>query len=84
MRDHAVDIAAGDEERQPGLAKFAEIGVIAPIRLRQHRDGIAVRFQHTGDDRRTEAGMIDIGIAQQIDKIRLLDTALVQLGGGHG
>jgi hypothetical protein len=79
MRDHAVDIACADEECKARSAEAQKVGIGFPVRLCEHGDRIAVRFEQAADDRRTEARVIDIGIAADIYKIRLCNAAFPQL-----
>ena len=68
---HGIHVAAGHEEAEPRLPELHHGRRIVPVRLRQHRDLIAVRLEHTGDDGGTEAGVVHIGVTHHIDEIRL-------------
>src|SRR5699024_6323534 len=74
MGDHRVDVAAGDQEGIFRLTKFLIVAV--GHRLRDDADGIAQRFDDARDDGGTEAGVIDIGVADDIDKVQLVPSAL--------
>ena len=72
--DHRVDVAAGDEE---GIFRGAKFQIVTVAdRLGDDADGITHRFDDTGDDCRAEAGVVDIGIADDIDKVELVPAAL--------
>ena len=73
---HGIHVAAGHEEAEPRLPELHHGRRIVPVRLWQHRDLIAVRLKHTGDDGGTEAGMVHIGVAHHIDEIRLCPATL--------
>ena len=50
---------------------------MAPIRLRNDSYTVAAALKETADDGRTKRGMIDIGIACDIDEIDLIPSALL-------
>ena len=81
VRHHRIDIAAADEEAQPGRPEPPHI--LCRLRLRQDAHAKPFRFQHTGDDRRPKAGMIDIGIAGDHHNIRLAPAALLHFSRGN-
>lgn len=53
--------------------------LILPVRLGDDAYFIAVRFEHTADDRVAERRMIDIRIPAHVDKIAALPAALVHI-----
>ncbi len=73
---HGIHVAAGHEEAEPRLPELHDGRRIVPVRLRQHRDLIAVRLEHTGDDGGPEAGVVHIGVPHHIDEIRLCPATL--------
>ena len=73
---HGIHVAAGNEETEPRLPELHDGRRIVPVRLRQHRDFIAVCLKHTGNDGGTEAGVVHIGVAHHIDEIRLCPATL--------
>ena len=74
MRDHRIDIAAADKKAQLRGAEAPHI--LRRLRLRKDADPEALGLQHAGDDRCTEAGVVDIGIAGNHHNIRLAPAAL--------
>ena len=75
VRHHRVDVAPGDQKAQPGTAEPLHILRGIKTGLGQDGDPIALGLQHPADDRHPEAGMIHIGIAGDIDKVRGLPAA---------
>ena len=71
MRNHGVNVPGRHKEAESGLAEFFEIVLRPPVRLAEHRHGIAGILQHTADDRRAERRMIHIRIPVHINKIHL-------------
>ena len=75
VRHHGVQIAAADQYAVAGLAHAAEgIGVV-PIRLGQDRHAISLALQQAGDQRRAEAGVVNIGVCRHHQKIVIVPTA---------
>ena len=73
MSHHGIDIAAADEKAETRATETGKI--LHAFRLRQNTHPIALRFQHAGNDRDTEAGMIDIGVSRYRYDVRLLPAA---------
>ena len=73
---HGIHVAAGHEEAESRLPELHHGRRIVPVRLRQHRDLIAVCLEHTGDDGGPEAGVVHIGVTHHIDEIRLCPATL--------
>ena len=71
--DHRVNVAAGDQKGVFGRAKFH----VVPVgdRLGDDADRKSKRLDDAGDDRRAKAGVVDIGVADDIDKIQLIPAA---------
>ena len=70
--DHGVHIAARHKEAEARLAEFQHGRRIAPVRLRQHGHTVARTLEHAADDGMSERRVIDIGVAEDIDKVRPL------------
>ena len=80
--DHRVNVAAGDQKGVFGRAKLH----VVPVgdRLGDDADRKSQRLDDAGDDRRAKAGMVDIGVADDIDKIQLIPAARGGLSFGDG
>ena len=76
--DHRIHIAGGDEEAELRLAERGDARGVAPVRLGDDADRKAVGLEHAGDDRGAEGGVVDVGVAADVDEIELFDAA-----GGH-
>ena len=76
VSDHRVDIAAADKEAEPWSAEAGEILIAAPIGLSKECDFETRILKHPRDYGRAEAGVVDISVAADIDKIRLLPSPL--------
>ena len=75
MIDHGVHVARSDEETQPRLAENIDALRIFPVGLRNDRNAVSVRLKHAGDDRMTKGRMIDISIADDVNKIGTVPSA---------
>jgi len=75
MVHHGINVARADQKRKAWPAKAAECLRAVPVRLGENADRIAVAFEHTADNRRAEARMVHIRIADDIYKIKLLNPA---------
>ena len=71
MGNHGIDVAAGHQKRQSGLAESGEVFYCVPVRLGENGDAVALRLQQAGDNGCPEAGVIHVGITGNIDEIRL-------------
>ena len=76
---HRVHVAAADQKAEPGLAQDGDGIGIFPVRLRDDADLVAVGFQNTRDDRVSKRRMIDIRVADDIDKVALCPAAAVHI-----
>ena len=77
--DHGIHIAAADQEAEPWCAEFVDGVGIFPVGLGEDRDLIARVFQHAADNGVPEGGMVDIGIADDVDEIGLLPAERLHL-----
>ena len=84
MVDHAVNIPGGDEKRELWLAQHSKWLHAVPVRLRNDADAVTPALEHAGDNRRTEAGVIDICIPADKDEIKLVDASRAHLLAAHG
>ena len=74
--DHAVNHAGGNEEAVIRPAKTLEVRGVLPVRLSENGYAVTGSLKRTGNDGRTKGGMIDICVADDIDKIRRVPAAL--------
>ena len=84
MADHAVHVAAADEEAVLRLAEPLEVLAVSVAGLGQHADLIALGFQQTADDGSAKAGVVHIGIAAHHHKVQLLPPAGLHIGPADG
>ena len=69
MRNHGIQISRADQKAEARPPEAAEIRIGIGAGLCQNGNAEALRLQHAGDDGGAEGGMVDIGIAADIDKI---------------
>ena len=62
MVHHGIHIAGGNQKAQLWAAKYTDAGVVAPIRLWEHRHAIAAGLQHAADNRRAKGRVVDVRI----------------------
>ena len=72
--DHGIHVAGGNQEAETRLPELPHALRLMPVRLAEHTYRIAVGLQDPADDGGAEAGMVHIGIAAKIDKVRLCDA----------
>ena len=72
--DHGVHVAAADQKAQTRAAEDVNGFWIPPVRLGDNDNAVAAVFQDPADDGVAEGGVIYVGVANNIDKIRLLDA----------
>ena len=72
---HGIHVASGHQKAQPGTTEAGHILRSIKTGLGQYRHTVALAFQQAGDDGRAKAGVIHIGIAGDIDKVRGLPAA---------
>src|SRR5699024_11074267 len=82
--DHGVDDPGGDEKAEAWAAKALKVLTGMPVRLRQHGHAVTGLFQHAGDDGQPEGGVIDVGVAGDVDKVRRVPAPRAALGQGDG
>ena len=68
--DHGIDVSGRDQKTEPWPTQPFHLVAAVPVGLRNDADGVAGVLKHTGDDGRTKAWVIHIGIANDIDKIK--------------
>ena len=66
---HGVNVASADHHAVPGLTHGTEGVGAVPVRLGQHRHTVALVLQHPGDDGGAEAGVVDIGVGGDHQKV---------------
>ena len=76
---HGVQIAAADEHAVPGLAHGAERLRRVPVRLGQNGHAVALRLQQAGDEGGAEAGVVDVAVCSDHQKIIVIPAALDHL-----
>ena len=79
MIDHRIHISGGDKKAKTRFTENRNAVLVLPVRLGDDADGIAVRLKHAADNRRTERGMVHVGISDDIDKVKLLDSPFLHL-----
>ena len=79
VRHHGVQIAAADEHAVPGLAHGAERLRRVPVRLGEDGHAVALRLQQTGDEGGAEAGVVDVAVGGDHQKIIVIPAALDHL-----
>ena len=82
--DHGVHVARRDEEGKPRLAERRDACGIAPVGLGDEAHLVAVRLEQPADDGRSEAGMIHVGVAADIDEVALVPAAGLHVGARGG
>ena len=76
---HRVHVAAADQKAEPGLAQDGDgIGVF-PVRLGDDADLVAVGPQNARDDRVSKRRMVNVRVADDIDKVALRPAAAVHI-----
>ena len=81
---HGVHVARRHEKAQARLAELGHAGRVAPIGLGDNAHLVAVGLQHAGNDGRAEGGMVDVGVAGDVDEINLIPAAGLGLGATQG
>ena len=81
--DHGVHVAAGHAPEQIGLSQSLESLGTSPVGLGNDANPKALRFEHAADDRHTEAGVVNIGVAGDQHDVAAVPTQLVHLGATH-
>ena len=82
--DHGIHIAGGDQKAQPGLPQDRHALRVPPVRLADHADRVAAGLEDTRNNGRPEAGVVHVGIAADIDKIKLFDPLRPHVLPAHG
>ena len=80
VADHAVHIAAPDEEAVLRPAEPLEVLAVGVAGLGQHPHLIALGFQQAADDGGAEAGVVDVGVAAHHHKVQLVPPAGFHIG----
>ena len=79
MVDHGGHISARDEKAEARRAEDVDGVFLLPVRLGYDGDLVARGLQHAADDRVAEGGVIDVGVADHIDKVRLFPAKRAHL-----
>ena len=82
--DHGVHVAAADQKAQPGATEDVDGLGVAPVRLRDDDHAVAVAFQNAADDGVAERRVVYVGVANDVDKVRLRNAALQHFLLGDG
>ena len=80
---HAVNDAGGHQKTQLGLAKATKILCTVIFGQAQHGNAVSGMFQHAADDGMSKRGVIHIGFAHHIDKIRRIPAPLLHICHGN-
>lgn len=80
MRDHRVDISRRDEETETGATELLEGFAGFIIWLSEKRNAIALRLENTGYYCCSEARMVNVCVAADIDKIGAIPAATLHIG----
>ena len=70
--DHGVHVSGADQIAQARRAENIDRIRVPPVRLGADCHLISGAFQHTADDGVAEGGVVHIGVADDVDEIRLL------------
>ena len=82
--DHGVHVAAADQKAQPGATEDVDGLGVAPVRLRDDDHAVAVAFQNAADDGVAKGRVVYVGVANDVDKVRLRNAALQHFLLGDG
>jgi len=72
VADHAVHVAAANEEAVLRLAEPLEVLAVGVAGLGQHAHLVALGFQQAADDGSAEAGVVHIGVTAHHHKVQLV------------
>ena len=67
--NHGVQVAGAYQNGKLRSAEGGKVGGGVPVRLRKHRNTVALGLKHTADDRGAEARVVDIRIAGDEQKV---------------
>ena len=81
MSDHGVNIARRNHKAELRSAETEKIVILSPIRLGKDCNTVALSLHHPCYYSRTEARMIDISVARNIDEIDLVPSSLFNFFG---
>ena len=84
MIDHRVHVAGAHQKAQARLAENRDARRVVPIRLADDAHAIAMCFENAADDGHAKAGMVDVGVAADIDKVAAVPSARVHIGARDG
>ena len=79
MIHHGIHISGGNKKAQPWASKNGNAFFILPVRLGYDAHTVAVGFQDAADNGMSEGRVIHIGVAYDIDEIRLCNASLFHL-----
>ncbi len=75
VAQHGIEVATAYEHAQPRFAKHGKSLRPAPLGLAEERHFIAVRLQQAADQCRGKGRMVNVSVAADKQKIRLLPAA---------
>ena len=73
--DHGIHVSGRNDKSQTGFPENIDAFRISPVRLGDKSHRIAAAFQQPGDDGAAKGGVIHVGVAADIDEIRLGDIS---------
>lgn len=79
MIDHRINISCRNQKAKPRFSECFKRITGVPVRLCNNADRVAVGFQNSGNNGRSKAGMIHIGIPYDIDKIQNINSSILHI-----
>ena len=79
MRHHRVDISPRNEESVSGNAKLFKISIAPPVGLSDNSHRKADILYHTGNYCNAEGGVVNIAVARNANKVKLLYPSLLHI-----
>ena len=84
MGHHGVDIPPADEYTVPGLPHSAEGVGTVPVRLGEDGYTEALALHHPRNNRRAEAGMVNVGVSGDEEEIVVPPAPLLHIRAADG
>ena len=81
--DHGIHVSGGNAEKQIWFSQGSEGVRAGPVWLRDDADAEALRLPEPPDNRHTETGMVNIGVARHHDDIAGIPAKRIHLPPGH-
>ena len=69
--DHGVHVAGGDQKAKARLTVLLHARRVPPVGLADQRNAVAARLKKAADDGRPKARVVHVGVAADVDKVRL-------------